>query len=625
MREILKFNMVFAGFLSGLVLLCTNTVLYAQATLSATVNKNSVSTGEQFQLTYSLNTSGNRFQGPDLKDFYVLSGPNQSTSMQFINGSMSQSISFSYILQPKAEGTFKIGFASIEAEGKRIQSNGIIMTVAKGTGQAQQQQGGSKRQGQQQQQQQQQDGGLSEKNIFLRADVNKRIVYRGEPLVVSFKIYFNVQVYNPSIQKMPSLNGFWKQDFDMPQAIQSHEEVVDGVKYSVAELKKIILYPQQTGNLSIDPMELECIARVKVKSRTHSNDPFGMFNDPFFSDPFFGGARDIKYACKSNKLTVNVKELPGNAPGGYTGSVGKFNFDASLDKSETKANEPVSLKIKINGTGNLKLIEAPEINFPPDLETYDPKIIDNSKPTINGATGSKTIEYLLIPRREGSYSLEPITFSYFDLEKKQYVSKTAGPFNLKVGRGSGSTAAFNSGMSKSDFQLIGKDIRYIKVEEPKFNTGYNSFYDSLPFYAMTVSPFLLFGGLLLYRRRREELNSDIRSLKRRKATAIAQKRLAGSKKLLDAGKHQSFYEEVFKALWGYLSDRLSIPVADLTKETVSTSLLSRRVSQESVDALLKCISDCEMARFGGMDQSSISNQVYNEALQVITRLEGEIK
>ena len=320
-----------------------------------------------------------------------------------------------------------------------------------------------------------------------------------------------------------------------------------------------------------------------------------------------------------------MKELPGNPPAGYTGSVGKFNFDALLDKNTTKANEPVSLKIKINGTGNLKLIEAPEINFPPDLETYDPKIVDNSKPTLNGVSGSKTIEYLLIPRREGSYTLEPIIFSYFDLEKKQYVTSKAGPFNLKVGRGSGTTAAFNSGMSKSDFQMIGKDIRYIKVGETKFNTGFNSFYDSMPFYALSISPFLLFGGLLFYRRKNEELNSDVRSLKRRKATALAQKRLAASKKLLDAGKHLPFYEEVFRAIWGYLSDKLSIPVSDLTKENVTTALLARNVSQTTNDELLRCLNDCEMARFGGMDQSSISAQVYNQAIQVITKLEGEIK
>ncbi len=623
MRLIIKFNIVFAAFLLGLTLICVSNALYADAVLSATVNKSTVAVGEQFQLTYSLNTSGNRFQGPDLKDFYVLGGPNQSTSMQFINGSVSQSISFSYILQPKAEGTFKIGFASIEAEGKRIQSNGIIMTVVKANAQAQQQQGGNKQQGQQQDANA--ASGLSDKNIFLKAELNKTNVYRGEALVVTFKLYTNVNIVNYTVSKMPSMNGFWSQDFEMPQQLELHNETVNGVNYKVGELKKIVLFPQQSGTLSIDPMELECIARVQVKQKRNMNDPFGMFQDPFFNDPFFGGVRDLKYAFRSNKIIVNVKELPGNAPPGYTGSVGKFSFDASLDKTETKANEPVSLKIKISGAGNLKLIEAPEIKFPPDLETYDPKIIDNSKPTMNGVSGNKIIEYLLIPRREGSYSLEPITFSYFDLEKKQYVSKSTGPFHLKVGRGSGSTAAFSSGMSKSDFQMIGKDIRYIKVGETKFNTGYNSFYGSLPFYVMTISPFLLFGGLLFYRRRTEELNSDIRSLKRRKATALAQKRLAASKKLLDADKHHPFYEEVFKALWGYLSDKLSIPVADLTKESVSAALLSRGVASETVDALLKSINDCEMARFGGMDQSQISTQVYNEALQVITRLEGEIK
>ncbi len=626
MREIIRHQIVFAGCLVLLTLLCFSNAVNAQAVLSATVNRNSVSVSDQFQLTFSLNTNGSRFQGPDLKDFYVLGGPNQSTSMQFINGSVSQSISFTYILQAKAEGTFKIGFASIEAEGKRIQSNGIIMTVVKGSAQAQQQQGQQGANKQQGQQQQQDAGaGLSDKNIFLKAEVNKTSVYRGEALVVTFKLYTNVNIMNYTVNKMPSMNGFWSQDFEMPQQLELHNETINGIGFKVGELKKIVLFPQQSGTLSIDPMELECIARVQVKQRRGNNDPFGMFQDPFFSDPFFGGVRDIKYAFKSEKVTINVKELPTNAPIGYTGSVGKFSFDASLDKSETKANEPVSLKIKINGTGNLKLIEAPEINFPPDLETYDPKIVDNSRPSINGVNGSKTIEYLLIPRHEGSYTLDPITFSYFDLEKKQYVSHTAGPFNLKVGKGSGSTAAFSSGMSKSDFQMIGKDIRYIKIAETDFNSRDNSFYNSAPFYALTISPFLLFSGLLFYRRRNEELNSDLKSLKKRKATSLAQKRLGVAKKLMETAQHNAFYEEVFKALWGYLSDKLSIPVSDLTKENVNTALQSRNVSQEAQAQLIHCINDCEMARFGGMDQSTINKDIYNQALQVITRLEGEIK
>ena len=287
-----------------LLLLFVNAVALAQAVLTATVNKNAVSTSEQFQLTYSLNTSGRGFQGPDLKDFYVLGGPNQSTSMQFVNGSVSQSISFNYILQPKAEGTFKIGFASIEAEGKRIQSNGLIITVAKGAAQAQQQQGGNRQQGQQQD-----DGaGLSEKNLFIRAETSKSNAYRGEAIVVSFKLYTNVNIINYSVEKMPSMNGFWSQDVSMPQQLEFHVTNIEGVQYKVADIKKVILFPQRSGALSIDPMEAEVIARVQVKRQSQGgNDPF---NDPFFNNPFFNNnVQDIKVPLKSDPIKINVKEL----------------------------------------------------------------------------------------------------------------------------------------------------------------------------------------------------------------------------------------------------------------------------------------------------------------------------
>lgn len=586
--------------------------LMGQAVLTATVNKNTVAVGEQFQVTYTLNTSGKNFHGPDLKDFYVLSGPNQSSSMQIINGSISQSISFIYYLQGKAEGNFKIGFASIETDGKKIQSNGIIINVVKGSANASQ--------GKQQQGTAATETGLSEKNIFVRAVVNKSSVYQGEALAVTFKLYTNVNIVNYGIQKMPSFAGFWNQDIEMPEQLQLYSETVDGINYKVGEIKKLVLFPQQNGTLTIDPMELECIARIQTKGGSRM-DPFGIFNDPFFG---FGGARDVKYAFRSNKVVVNVKALPPNAPAAFNGSVGQLNFDAVLDKNETKANEPVSLKIKINGNGNLKLIESPAIEFPADIESYDPKINDNLKVSESGVSGSKTIEYLLIPRQEGTYELEPVTFCYFDLNKKQYISKTEGPFTLKVGKGSGNTTVVTNAVSKSDFQLIGKDIRYIKTNEPDFISP-GGFYGSLPYYALMISPFLLFGGLLVYRSRMEVINSDLVSLKSRKATAMAKKRLDTANKFLTAKQETPFYEEVSKALWGYMGDKLALPLADLSKEKVQNVLTSRNVKEEFISDFVATVDHCEMARFAGSLPGMDSSTIYTNAVNVITNIEQSIK
>jgi hypothetical protein len=596
-----------------IILLFPCSIIAAQPVLTGTVNKSTVGLNEQFQLTYTLNGNGRSFQAPDLKDFHVLGGPNQSTQVQIINGSYSQSLSFTYYLQPKAEGTFKIGFASVEAEGKRIQSNGLIVTVVKGNAAAQKQ--GST------------ESGVTDKNIFLRAEVNKQNVYQGESVTVTFKLYTNVNIVNYTISKSPSMNGFWNQDIELPEQLQLSNATIDGINYKVGVLKKVVLFPQQSGTLYIDPMELECIARIAVKGRNRV-DPFGVFqNDPFFNDPFFGfgSARDVKFAFKSNKVPVNVKALPQGAPESFNGSVGQFSFDASLDKSTTSANEPVSLKIKISGSGNMKLIEAPEMEFPGDIESYDPKVNENIRVNESGVSGSKTIEYLLIPRHEGTYELQPVTFSYFDLNRKQYVSKTAGPFKLKVGRGTGRTEnSVAESVSKSDFQLLGKDIRYIKINDHEFISGHSTFFGSSGFYALVAAPFALFGGLLWYRNRMLMLNRDVSSVKSRKATQLAKKRLSVAQKHMSAGSKNSFYDEVSKAMWGYVGDKLSIAPSELSRTRLTQALESRNVAPETIAQFLHIIDECEMARFAGASTAALDG-MYNQAINSITTIENSLK
>jgi BatD DUF11 like domain len=472
----------------------------------------------------------------------------------------------------------------------------------------------------------QESGGLTDKNIFLRAEINKSSLYQGEAVTVVFKLYTNVNIVNYTISKAPSMNGFWNQDMDLPEQLQLTNATIDGVNYKVGVLKKVILFPQQSGTLYIDPMEMECIARVQVKGRNR-NDPFGAFqNDPFFNDPFFGfgSARDVKVSFKSNKLAVNVKALPDGAPDGFNGAVGQLSFDASLDKTETNANEPVSLKIKISGTGNLKLIEPPAMEFPGDIESYDPKINDNIRVNESGVSGSKTIEYLLIPRQEGTYELKQLSFSYFDLNKKQYVSKTAGPFKIKVGKGSNSSENIISSVGKSDFKLLGKDIRYIKVNDQELISASNGFYGSAAFYTLIALPFFAFGGILWYRYKMRVINSDIVSLKSRKATEVARKKLAVAQKHMNAGEKDAFYEEVSKAMWGFISDKLAIPPADLSRSRLAEELLGKKVSDDTISSFLKIMDECEMTRFAGTAGSDTSS-IYQQALQSISVIEQSLK
>ena len=588
---------------------------YAQnAFLSATASKSTVGVGEQFQVTFTLNCDGQNFRSPDLSSFNVLSGPNKSSSISIVNNSYTQSLSFTFFLQPKAEGSFKIGPASIEVQGKRINSNIINLTVVKG----------SPQQGTNQNNNQgnNQGSGITDKNLFVRAIVNKSSVYEGEALTVTFKIYTNIDVNSYTVSKAPAFNGFWNQDIEIPNPPPTSVEVIDGVRYTTAVIKKAVLFPQQSGVLTIDPMELECIARIRVRNQRMA-DPFGMFNDPFFSDAF-GGVQQVKCNAKSIPVKVNVKELPGTAPTTFSGAVGSLTFDVNLDKSVTKENEPVNLKFKISGNGNLKLATAPDVSFPEDLETYDPKIGENYKASDAGVNGSKTIEYLIIPRHEGDYEIPPVTFTYFDLGKQQYVSKTAGPFKIKVGKGNGSSSA-SSSSAKSDVQLLGRDIRYLKTDKQLFPADGGRFFGSWMFYLLSLLPIIAAAIGMYYKRQLAFNSANTTLLRSKKATSYAQKRLAGAGKLIAENKHAMAFEEISKALWGYASDKLTIPVSELSKETITEQLRSKNINDDAIGRFTNCIATCEMAQYGGLDVTSQSNKLYQDAIQIITDIEGGMK
>ena len=603
-------RMIFLLILSA----CFPVQLLAQ-TLTASVSKNPVSTGEQFQLTFTVNANGTGFTPPPLNDFMVLSGPNQSTSMQFVNGNMSQSISLSYYLQAKTEGTFTIGAASISCSGKKITSAPLTLKVVKDT--PPQQDGGGQQQGNDEYRQ------VTSDNLFLKVSVDKSTVFQGEALVATYKIFTTVNIVNYAIPKMPALSGFWTQEMQMPPQVQLHNEVINGVTYSVGELRKVLLFPQQSGTLTLDPMQVECIARIPVK-RKQSNNPFDIFNDPFFNDPFFGsGASDMKVAIKSAPVKITVKPLPSGAPEFFNGAVGHLSFEAALDKSETRTNDPVTLKIRISGKGNLKLIDAPVLNLPSDIESYDPKVNENVTSNVSGSSGTKIFEYLLIPRHQGTYEIDPVSFCYFDLDKRQYISFHSPRFELKVAKGSDESAAV-SGASKSDIQVLGNDIRFIKTGPLHLNITGNTFYLSWRFFALFLLPFIIALLAYFWNRKNRELNSNIGLVKSRKANKMARKRLALAGKLLQPKDREKFYDEIFKALWGYISDKLGIPPADLSKESASLALREKKVSEESVKKIMEAISYCEFARFAPQDGSSSQENMYRDAIAIISNMENEI-
>ena len=584
---------------------------------SASVDKNKMASDEQFEITFTLNgaSGGNNFRPPAFNNFLTMSGPNQSTNMQFINGAMSASISYSYVLQPRGEGKFVIGPATINYNGKLLQTQPLTIEVAKGSPQ--------KKQQAQQSQQSQQDADVGKQigdNLYLKVSVDQSRVYQGEQLTVTYKIYTRVSVVNYNMNKLPSFTGFWSEDLEVPKQIQLTTETINGKQYRVGVLKKAALFPQRSGTLTLDPMEVECI--VQMQTRRRSNDPF----DQFFNDPFFGNVSNVKYKVRSQPLSVTVLPLPSNdVLQSFAGAVGKYSMEAWLDKREIKTNEPVTLKIKISGRGNLKLLEAPSITVPPDFDKYDPKISDNSAHQGDLIAGSRTFEYLLIPRHPGDQEIPAIQFSYFDVDKKNYITLTSPEFSVAVEKGSDIAQTYATGISKEDVKLLGEDIRFIKSGNASFHRKGDSFAGSLLFFILALSPVIGFVGFFILIKRQEKLRGNIVLVRNRKARKVAQRRLAEAKKFLQVQKKEDFYTEISRALWGYVADKLGIPPSDLSIDLVRSSLERKNLSVEIITKLSTTIEMCEFARFAPGATSGELQNVYNETVELISAIEEKLR
>lgn len=565
-----------------------------------------VQVGQRFQVTWELNANGSNFVAPEITGFQVLSGPNQSTSMQFINGSMSQSISYSYILVAPAVGEFNIGAAKIKVGNGVISSNELNIKVLQGSTQSNNQGGGT------QQKAQTQSNGSSGSDLFARVEVSKRSAYLGEKIVVDLKIYSRVTMVNFQDWKMPSFEGFWTKETTSDQQIQLQNEVVDGVMYQTGLIKQLIIYPQKSGELTIDPMELSVIVRERASGRGRS-----------VFDQFFGGYEDSKRPVKSNSVKINVKPYPAGKPGDFSGLTGNLNMKATLDKTQTKSNEAVNLKVTVSGDGNLLQLQPLDIEFPPDIEVYDPKTNDNIKVSSSGISGSRTFEYVLIPRYAGEFQVGPFSFSYFDAAAGQFKTVTQEAFDLIVEKGDGEDAGPSSVniANKEDIRLIGSDIRYIKQGQYPTENGTSIFYRSVPFFAALVVPFLFFILLIGYVEFQKAQGKDIARLRSKKATSLAKKRLTKAKKLWDDNQTASFYEEVFKALSGYAADKFSIPTSALSKDKIRSVLAAKNVPDETVNSFIGVLDKTEFARFApGADKQMGS--VYEEALSAIVKVEN---
>jgi hypothetical protein len=588
--------------------------------------KNNVQVGEQFRAVFTVNQQVERFDGPDFEGFNVLSGPNQSTSQsyQFVNGKVTQSyqVTYTYYLQANKEGNFNIEPAKVVTGGKTYQSNSLVITVAQSSpSQAPATQGSQK----QAKPGQQQGTSTGKNDIFIKATIDKSNPFQGEQVIVTYRIYTLVPVSQINISKISSFPGFWSKSLlnDNDQLKQA-TEVINGKEYVVADLRKIALFAQRSGEIRIEPMELECVAQVRVES-SKSRDPFfdSFFNDPFFNRNF----QNVQLNISSNALAIDVKPLPSSGkPVDFGGAVGSFTFSSELDRTELKTNEPLSLKITISGKGNLELIDALPLSFPPDFETYDPKITGNISKNTGGISGSRTFEYLVIPRNPGEFEIKSAGFSYFDPAKQTYTTLMTPRYKIKVGKGAEDPGGITySGVSQKDIEFIGSDIRHIKSGVIQLHKVNSFFISSWSFIAWLIIPFILFTGGIYFWSINKRRSGNIALVRNRQANKVARKNLKKAGEYLESRNTDAFFEEISRALWGYISNKFNIPLSDLSIETVHQRLSHKKISEDSINQFTGVLGNCEFSRFAPGDKSEKMQEIYNEALEMISKIEQELK
>jgi hypothetical protein len=610
-----------AGMCHGLcfALLLASPVMAQEPTFEASVDHNPVGLGEQFTLVFTLNNGGmgggKNLQLPVLTNFHVMAGPNQSSSMQFINGAVTSSVTYSFILQPKGMGKFTIGSASIEAAGKIVKTSPLTLEVVKAAAKPKAAARVPDDVGTQ----------IGD-NLFLRATVDKTHVVQGEQINLVFKVYTRVSVVNYAVEKTPTFTGFWGEDVETPKNISLTSETVNGKQYRVGIIKRVALFPTQSGSLEISPMELQ--TTVQIQS-SRSSDPF----DSFFRDPF---GRNVNYPVKSEPIKIKVDPLPPGAPDDFKGAVGQLAMSTSVDKKTTRTNEPINLKITISGTGNIKLLESPAVELPADFEQYTPKVSDAINRQAERISGSKTFEYLLIPRYPGLKVIKPVTFSYYDLAKKEYVRLRSPQIEMNVEQGAAPAVPMIAGGSREDVKLLSQDIRFIKVGSPSFSRKGENLYGSGLFVVLMLLPLAGLTGAFVYARRRQTAMLDQAAYRNRRAIHVAQKGLkqaeyllkerAGSKGSPSSNQRLRFYSEVSRALWKYLGDKLNIPQAEFSVDGAAAELAGRLVEPGLLQSLRSLLESCDMARFApsSLDVSSMQ-KTYDEAKRIIVELERTLK
>ena len=603
------------GMALVLVISSTLFVLSADAQRITAKGPSHVAAGQQFQIQYVVNTQDVKgFRIGNVPDaFEVVYGPSTSTQQSFsmVNGrtSQSSSITYTYVLVAKKNGTFVIPSAHAVVSGSNVSSQALRINVS-GTASS------SAYHGSQQQRPQQRvdraGARISGNDLFIRVTANKKSVYEQEPILLTYKVYTQVELTQLE-GKMPDLNGFHTQEIPLPQQKSFHVETINGKPYNCVTWSQYVMYPQMSGKLEIPSLTFKGI----VVQENPNVDPFEAF--------FNGGSGyiEVKKEIRAPGMTIQVTPLP-TKPAGFSGGVGRYSITSSLDRSTVKAGDPVSLRIVVSGTGNMKLLKQPEVNLPKDFDKYDPKITDKTKLTAEGVTGSMVYDMLIVPRNKGKYTIPGVEFIYFDTQSASYKTIKTQPMDLTVEQGSGSNGGGADYSNANDNDISDIMMGVVSKDNPT-----DTFFGSTAYTIANGAILLIFIVLLIVFRKRAMALADVTAMRGKKANKVAVKRLRKASSLMKVGKQGEFYDEVLRALWGYVGDKLNIPVEQLSRDNISEKLQQRSVADNVVTSFIESIDECEYARFapasGNDDVKTRMQATYDKATDAITKIEDFMK
>ncbi|AWO01452.1 hypothetical protein DLD77_06980 [Chitinophaga alhagiae] len=609
------------------------------------VNANSIALDEMVQIQFMLENPENlsAFDPPKFTGFDVVQGPSQMQGTSYINGKMTSYVAFSYILKPRQVGSFTIPGATARVDGRQVKSSPVNIEVTRGGA-------GSVQPPQQPQQAFPPSQGrlrlnadpailrsgedIKEKlrkNLFVKVDVDKTTVYEGQQLTATYKLYTRLPT-NSSVTKVPAFKGFSARDIELPNPPQAYEETMNGVVYKVFIIRKTLLFPLQSGQLELDAAEVDNQVHLVKMQKGKRRNPFS--DDPFFRDAFGGSPFDdsffddafaspeyevVPYKIQSPVVKVTVKPLPAEGrPASFNGAVGHFSMTATADKKELSTDDALTLKVTISGQGNVNLLNAPPLNVPAAFEKYDPTVTDNIEKNSNPLSGSRQFQYVLMPQEKGDHELPSVEFSYFDPQANAYKTLTSAAFPLHV------IAGKQVKREKEDFG--GKtELADIRTSVSQWNKRSPFFFGKPLFWVLLLLPLLAVGGMAWYRRRENFRNSNMAMLRHKHANKVALKRLELAARYLREGKDKAFYEETSKGIWGYLSHKLKIPMAELNKQIVQEKLAAQQLKADTMQKLFDLTDRCEMALYAPSSSVEHRQDAYQEAVQIITDIEDQLK